>query len=118
MPKDYATLNVDYGIDITNNIYTDYVVNSDIKDNVSLSGIRAIYSSIMKETQFKEQASLIASLGEVYMQSMSNTEYILSQYDLLDGGRVATAKNEVMIVINKDQALTDLTLAQLGYYSQ
>ncbi len=118
MPKEYGTIGIDYGIDITNNIYTDYVVNSSIKDNLSLSAIRSVYTSIMQQTQFKEQSSLIASLSETFMQSIPDSEYILSQYDLVDGGRVATEKNEVMIVINKDQALTDLTLAQLGYYTQ
>ncbi len=118
MPKEYGTIGIDYGIDITNNIYTDYVVTSSIKDNLSLSAIRSVYTSIMNQTQFKEQSSLIASLSKAFMQSIPDSEYILSQYDLVDGGRVATEKNEVMIVINKDQALTDLTLAQLGYYTQ
>ena len=118
MPKEYGTIGLDYGIDITNNIYTDYVVTSSIKDNISLSAIRSVYTSIMNQTQFKEQSSLIASLSETFMQAIPDSEYILSQYDLVDGGKVATEKNEVMIVINKDQALTDLALAQLGYYTQ
>ncbi len=118
MPKEYATLNLDYGLDVTNNIYTDYVVTSDIKDNLSLSGIRAVFTSIMKKTQFSEQSSMIASLGDVYMQAISDSDYVLSQYDLVDGGKIATEKDEVMLVLNKDQALTDLMLAQLGYYTQ
>ncbi len=118
MPKEYATLNLDYGLDVTNNIYTDYVVTSEIQDNISLSGIRSVFTSIMKKTQFADQSSMIASLGDIYMQSMSDTEYILSQYDLIDGGRVATEKNEVMLVLNKNRAITDLMLAQLGYYTQ
>ncbi len=118
MPKEYATLNLDYGLDVTNNIYTDYVVTSEIQDNLSLSGIRSVFTSIMKKTQFADQSSMIASLGDTYMQSMSDSEYILSQYDLIDGGRVATEKNEVMLVLNKNRAITDLMLAQLGYYTQ
>ncbi len=118
MPKEYATLGIDYGIDITNNIYTDYLVNSQIQDNLSLSCIRSVYTSIMNKTQFKEQSSLIASLADTFMQSIPDSDYILSQYDLVDGGRIATAKDEVMIVINKNQAITDLTLAQLGYFTQ
>lgn len=118
MPKNFGSIKFDYGLDVTNNIYTDYTVNSEIKENVSLSGIRARYSSIMKKTQFSEQASLISSLGEIFMQAINDEEYVLSQYDLLDGGRIATEKNEVMLVVNSDYTLTDLTLAQMGYYPQ
>ncbi|MBQ7235730.1 MAG: ABC transporter ATP-binding protein/permease [Clostridia bacterium] len=118
MPKDYGTVNFDYGLDVTNNIYTDYNVNEQIGENVSLSGIRARYTSIMKQTQFAEQSSLISSLGDIYMQSIPDSEYILSQYDIIDGGKIATEKNEIMLVVNDDQTLTDLTLAQLGYYVQ
>ena len=118
MPKDYGTVNFDYGLDVTNNIYTDYNVNEQIGENVSLSGIRARYTSIMEQTQFAEQSSLISSLGDIYMQSIPDTEYILSQYDIIDGGKIATEKNEIMLVVNDDQTLTDLTLAQLGYYVQ
>ncbi len=118
MPKDYGTVNFDYGLDVTNNIYTDYNVNEHIGENVSLSGIRARYTSIMKQTQFAEQSSLISSLGDIYMQSIPDSEYILSQYDIIDGGKIATEKNEIMLVVNDDQTLTDLTLAQLGYYVQ
>ena len=39
------------------------------------------------------------------------------QYDLIEGG-LAHAADEVMIVVNKNTELTDLLLAQLGYYSQ
>ena len=118
MPKEYGTIKFDYGLDVTNNIYTDYNVNENIRETPSISGIRARYSSIMQQTQFKEHSSLIASLGDILMQSIPDSEYILSQYDIIDGGRVATEKNEIMIVVNNDQTLTDLTLAQLGYYVQ
>ncbi len=118
LPKEYGTVNFDYGLDVTNNIYTDYIVNAQISENVALSGIRARYTSIMEQTQFAEQSSLISSLGDVYMQSISDSDYILSQYDIIDGGRIATEKNEIMLVVNDDQTLTDLTLAQLGYYGQ
>jgi len=118
MPKDYGNIMFDYGLDVTNNIYTDYTVTNTIGETASLSGIRARYTSIMKKTQFSEQSSLIASLGDIFMQAIDDPEYILSQYDLIDGGRIATAKDEIMLVVNDDQTLTDLTLAQLGYYPQ
>ncbi len=118
MPKEYGNIMFDYGLDVTNNIYTNYTITDAIKEDVSLSGIRARYTSIMKKTQFSEQSSLIASLGDIFMQAIDDSEYILSQYNIIDGGRLATEKNEIMLVVNDDQTLTDLMLAQLGYYPQ
>ena len=117
IPKEQAIINFDYGIDVTNNIYTDFYENKDDSRNVSLSAIRNIYTSIMKETQFKDHASLIASLGDTFMQAIPDNDYILSQYDLKTG-KIAEGKNEIMLVVNKDRQLTDLMLAQLGYYTQ
>ena len=118
MPKDFGAINVDYGIDITNNIYTDFKVTDGKEQNQSLSALRSTYTSIMKKTELKDQATFISSLGDVYMQSIPDENYILTQYDLLDGGKIATEKDEIMIVVNKDKALTDLMLAQLGYFTQ
>lgn len=117
IPKDQAVIKLDYGMDVTNNIYTDFSRNKDFKENVSLSAIKSIYTSVMGETEYKDQASMISSLGDTFKLAPSDTEYIESQYTLLDG-RIATKANEIMVVLNKDRALTDLTLAQLGYYTQ
>ncbi len=117
IPKETAVLKLDYGIDVTNNIYTDFEMNKNVKENVSLSAIKSIYTSVMKETQFKDQAGMIATLGDTFKLAPSDKDYVKSQYDILDG-RIAEAKDEIMVVLSKDSALTDLTLAQLGYYSQ
>ena len=120
MPKEYAAVKIDRGIDVTNNIYTDFSVDGskEMTSNISLSAIKQTYTSVMKETSVGSSASLINSLGDVYMQSISDEEYILSQYELNDGGRIAKNKNEIMIVVNSEWALTDILLAQLGYYNQ
>ena len=117
IPKEDAALKLDYGMDVTNNIYTEFNRNEDFKETVSLSAIKSIYTSVMGETEYKDQASMIASLGDTFKLAPSDNDYIASQYKLLDG-RLAAEKDEIMIVVNKDQALTDLTLAQLGYYTQ
>ena len=117
IPNDIATVKLGYGLDVTNNIYVDFNVNKDTKSNISLSAIKNIYTSVMKETEFKDQASLISSLGDTFKLAPNDRDYILSQYKLLEGD-VATKKDEIMVVVNKNSALTDLTLAQLGYYSQ
>ncbi len=119
MPKGYAAFKVDYGIDIRNNIYTDFKRDSNTAHDqtVSISAIKNIYTSVMKETEYAEQASLITQLGATFMQAPSDNEYIKTQYNVLTG-ELADEADELMIVVNKDRALTDLTLAQIGYYTQ
>ena len=119
IPKEHvATTLLDYGLDVSNNIYTDfYVSKTETAQNVSLSSILSIYTSVLKETEYSDYASLIATMAESFMQAPSDEDYILSQYDKLYG-EVAKEKNEIMIVVSKDTELTDLLLAQLGYYSQ
>ena len=117
MPSDYAALKVDYNLDVTNNIYTEYKRNDTFSQRLSLSAIKNVYRSVLEQTELKSQASLIATLGQTFMQAPNDNDYIATQYDLLTGD-FAKEKDEIMIVVNKDRALTDLTLAQLGYYTQ
>ena len=119
MPKEYVEdISYGYGIDVSNNIYTDFASEKggDVQ-KTSLTAIRQIYKALLSETEFKEAVSAISTLSQPISQSLSSEEYILSQYKLLDG-KMATEKNEIMIVIDKNSLITDLTLAQLGYYSQ
>ncbi len=115
-----AAISLEYGIDVTNNIYTDFQVNykDPTKENISLSAIKSIYTSVLKETDYAQYASYVTGLTNVFQQAPNDKNYILSQYDLLYGNEIATKDNEIMIVVNNDQELTDLLLAQLGYYTQ
>lgn len=119
MPSEIvAAIGYDYGLDMTNNLYTDFSKDKNAAgQNVSLSTIRAIYSSLLQRTSFAEYSSLITSIGEMIKQAPSNNDYIASQYDILSG-KIATNKNEIMIVLDKDRAISDLVLANLGYFSQ
>jgi len=119
LPKeDVANIFLDYGLDVTNNIYTEFKTkNSENAENISLSAIKNIYSSVLKSTDYANYSGYITSLEQVFKQAPNDEEYILSQYNKLHG-RVAKEKNEIMIVVNEDRELTDLLLAQLGYYSQ
>ncbi|MDE6241098.1 MAG: ABC transporter ATP-binding protein/permease [Anaeroplasmataceae bacterium] len=116
-----AAISLEYGIDVTNNIYTDFQVyhnKPEEKKNTSLSAIKNIYTSVLSETDFSRYASYVTGLTNVFQQAPNDKNYILGQYDLLYGDDIATKENEIMIVVNSDQELTDLLLAQLGYYDQ
>lgn len=54
---------------------------------------------------------------DVFDQAPDNPDYISGQYDLLSG-KIATEKNEIMLVLDKNGESADLTLAQLGYLTQ
>lgn len=119
MPKEYLeTIRYNYGIDITNNIYTEFDDGNSPKGTyTSLSAIKTIYKSLLLETDFSEASSLITSLSAPMSEAIDNVDYLMKQYNLVEG-KVATEKDEIMIVIDKNKQLTDLTLAQLGYYSE
>ena len=113
-----ATLLFDYGLDVENNIYASFSEQKGGDSSLySLAAIRNIYTGILSKTDYKQYASYIGMLVNTFAQAPNNSDYILSQYNVLEG-KLATEKNEVMIVIGKDQTLSDLLFANLGYYAQ
>lgn len=115
---DAACINLDYGIDVTNNIYTDFTVDKNTSsETLSLSTIKQIYTSVLGETDYKQYATYVTSLSSLFKQAPANEAYIANQYTVLNG-KIATEENEVMVVLDSKSSVTDLVLAQLGYYTQ
>jgi len=119
LPSEYlADIFLNYGLDVTNNIFTDFKENSDSEtENMSLATIKNVYTSVLKKSPQSKYADFITTLTDVFMQMPENEDYILSQYNMLHGD-MAKEKSEIMIVLENDSLLTDLLLAQLGYYTQ
>lgn len=117
--KDVAAIFLDREIDISNNLYLGSKLENNLDEEViSMSVLRTIYTNILKENEdTKAYANLISNFTNIIGQAPDNEEYLLAQYNILDG-KVAKEKNEIMLVLNKDGRISDLTLAQLGYYSQ
>ena len=119
LPEKYvADIFLNYGLDVTNNIFTDFKEKStgDVQ-NVSLSTIRNIYTSVLEKSPYSNYADYVTSLTDIFVQAPDSDDYILSQYDMTYG-KIAKEKNEVMIVLDGNSMLSDLLLAQLGYYTQ
>lgn len=124
MPQeDSASIFFDYGLDIGNNLYTDFtrtknpVEGETATNSMSLASIRSTYVSILQNhTNYARYANYITSIVDNFKQCPASEDYIKEQYEV--EGRVATQANEVMIVLDKDNELTDILLAQLGYYTQ
>lgn len=119
IPKeDAAAVFLDYGLDVGNNIYTDFAQEKGgATVKTSVAAIRNVYISVLEQTIFDKYSSYVAALVDDFRQAPAGEDYILEQYDLL-GGKIATEKDELMIVLDSDAALSDVLLAQLGYYSQ
>lgn len=127
----FAALRKKYGINQKFNIYTNWEYSSMEKvgetkkytkhkvNNISLKEIEDIYVGIVKTTKFSNYASMIPMFTSTFDVMPDNTDYVLNQYDILnEGGYLPKADNEMMIVVDKKQQLTDLFLAQAGFYTQ
>ena len=120
MPEEYYNAIVyNYGIDMTTNIYTDFKYDAESEaERISLHRLLNVAKSVLSETSIKNQADSITSLAPSMKQMPNNVDYILSQYDLIAGDKIATEKNEIMLVLNSDDELSDILLARLGYFTQ
>ena len=119
MPKEYYNaLTLGYGLDFTRTIFTDFyeTPGGDVR-HLSVKQLTDIYKSVISETEYKDLASMIDRLAPNFSQAPDNHSYIDSQYDLVSG-KVATEKDEIMLVLDSNDELTDLLLARLGYFSQ
>lgn len=120
MPKEYySAITFSNGIEVKNSLYTDYKLDGyDEVKKLSLSTAEQIYVSMLEKTDYSGYSQYISMLTESFMQAPDSEDFILSQYDVIYGDKIATKANEIMIVVNDDYELSDLLLAQLGYYSQ
>ncbi len=118
MPSEYyAAMKLGYGINIENNIYTDFSIDgSSTTDILSLTALTNAYTSILKQTPLATYAGYVESMVPSLMQAPNSEEYIKEQYTV--HGKVATEKDEIMLVLDSNERLTDILLAKLGYYSQ
>lgn len=118
MPKEYyAAMVKSYGINMLYNIYTDFYRDGESgPQNVSVEALTNIYTSILNETDYKQYSSYISTVVPSFVQAPNNADYIKNQYDVI--GRVATEKDEIMLVLDSTDRLSDVLLARLGYYTE
>jgi len=120
MDRDHVVAaKLNFGIDVTNNIFTT-AKRSDTAPTeiISLNGLTQRYIEELKTVDgFSKYASYV-NLFTNFMKSMpDNEEYVLNQYDLIGNSSFARDANEIMIVVDTNTTLTDLLLAQMGFYN-
>ena len=126
MPKGYYNaLSYSYGIAPMHNIYTDVTIDVPDGDGYkqekqmrSVSFMEQFALSIVRQTEFSSYADLVSTYGSPLSQGLSEESYVLSQYEFVDGGRFAKSEDEMVLVLNSNDKLTDFLLTELGYYSQ
>ncbi len=125
--KYYSALGLDYGINIKNNLYTHSDIHlsgytdEELKTNrYSITGITGICSTILEninDKEFKAFASMVDEYTDAVNQALPNEDYVLSQYDVV-AGKYATGADEMVLVLNHKNAMTEFVLTLLGYYGQ
>ncbi len=121
MPDEYyQSMIFGYGIDLNPNLYTNFKMSSDDEGRgMSASAITSMYTSLLKETEFKDYADYVGMMAPSFSEMPDNSDYILSQYELVgEGSRIATEAGEIMLVLNSEDELSDLLLARFGFYTQ
>ena len=136
-PSYYNALQYGYEFNIANNIYTDFKItdgeisaDADTSGYYSITGIRRMYTSILqREKDYANYASMISQAG-TFGEIPDNYKYILSQYDVLatsDGKTEKLTESELkdifeskdsLIMVLENNAVTDITLGQFGYFTQ
>ncbi len=116
--EDVSAISYEYGIDVTNNIYTSWKEDPDAEPiMISLNGLTQRYIAELQTVPgFNQYASYFDLFTDFMNLLPGDEEYILSQYDLLGNSHFPKNENEIMLVVQEDTTLTDLVYAQLGYF--
>ena len=121
MPKSYySAINFNYSIDPTNNFFTAFEKKAGQGSEViSLNGLTQQYiKTLMTVKGFSNYAQFVDLFTAFMKQLPAEKDYLLSQYDLLGDSRFPEKPNELLLVVDEKTTLTDLVLAQMGYYPQ
>ena len=126
IPQEYVSaISYKYGVDPTNNIfadwsYTDADTGTRKQCKISLNGLTQRYIGELHTVPGFEQYAQYVDLFTDFMLLLPGGEdYILTQYDLLgENAHFPQNENEIMLVVEGDQTLTDLVFAQMGYYQE
>ena len=120
MPRDNVNaVMFEYGIDLTHKLFVDFKTDADSEaQHVSMKHLTDIYTSVLKDTDYEDLAGMVSYMAPNFSQAVPDEDYIRSQYDIIAGSKIAAEANEIMIVLNSEDELSDLLLARLGYFTE
>ncbi len=130
----YEAITMDTGLKLNDSLYTELPKESEGEATrvMSLARLKEYYVAKIAaiDGQYSQLVPLVDFLGAIYgkmpgtaerdIQSGRFGEYILSQYDVIEGRFPAenSATNEAVLVVGNNNDMTDLTLAQLGFMKE
>ena len=107
------TNDIQYSYDITLNLY-----KSDTTKEIIQVNPTTIFNSLGMDTSSYSQAySTMMSSYDVWTELMNNKELLQSQYDVI-AGNWPEKYNEVVLIVNDKNEISDYTLYTLGILSQ
>ena len=125
LPEDkVAAISLDYGLDMTNNIFAKWQREPDGENSeykyMSLNGLTQMSIDELRTVEgFGMYAMYVDLFTDFMKQIPGDKDYILSQYDLLgNNSRFPENENEILLVTDENQTLTDLIYAQMGFYNE
>ncbi len=126
----YYARRLEYGGDIGDNLFqnvsfkipTQGGQEMTFTGTLSLNELVTMFGSQLQDHavvgRYQAYSSMFTSFANVTYEMPNNSEYILSQYDLVAGEYPdEDSETEFLLVLNNDGGMTDLTLAQLGILS-
>ena len=111
-----------YGMDINDYIFTDIgynLDNTDMKHSIMsvdtfVQVLEGLFDEGMNETGMNISSDFVRQYIPTMSELPDSSALIESQYELING-EWASEKDELMIVVDKYNRITDITLALLGY---
>lgn len=109
------TSNIQYGYPLKINVYNEDINNkiirvnpNEIVDKMGLGDAYEMSSSFMSENM---------NDNDVWKELYDNEDLLNSQFEVIEG-KMPAKKNEVVLVVDKNEEISDYTLYALGYLDQ
>ena len=117
--KYVAAISRDYGLDLTNNVFSNWKRDDETPAKyMSFNGLTQMYISELKTVDGFSEYTMFVDLFTDFMQQLpGEKDYILSQYDIV-AGKYPKNANEIVLVTDENQTLTDFLYAQMGFYEE
>ena len=121
-PSLYNSITLDYGIDITNNIFTGITSEHYGTRNLSASATISMYADMLSKTEMASLTSLIGEVAYPFQQITTGDDFLLSLYDVVattdEENPLIHKEDELVLVLDGDGKIPDLLLGQYGFYTQ
>ena len=114
--KNYSN-SIEYGYNLDINLYKEDTSHGIVKVNPSTVMDAMGMGEMMEASSNSSMSSVMMSNTNVWIEMLDNEELLQSQYDVL-AGTWPQNYNEVVLIVNEDNEISDYTLYSLGLKDQ